>query len=121
MNWLRSILGTSPRGTALEAPLPDSAGRAENRYCDRFPTGCKVRITWQDRRGRTKRRNARVVDMNANGALIECGMSLEPGAYVYIQTPELGLMGSAYVRRCEATLFTYQIGLQFAGALMTRF
>jgi hypothetical protein len=29
-------------------------------------------------------------------------------------------MGSAYVRRCELLLFTYQIGLEFTGNLSPR-
>jgi hypothetical protein len=38
----------------------------------------------------------------------------------YSHSHDLGLTGSAYVRRCELLLFTYQIGLEFAGNLAPR-
>ena len=121
MNLLLSILGLSPRGTASEAPLTTDAGRAENRYYDRPPSGFRIKISWQDHRGKHKWARARVVDMNGTGALVKCGVSLLPGSFVYIQTPGLGLMGGAYVRRCEPLLLSYRVGLQFAAPLMTRF
>jgi hypothetical protein len=119
MHWFRLLLGFSSRGSA--SPSTSEAGRTEKRCAGRFRTACKIRISWQDRKGKTKRRQARVMDMSGTGVLIECGIPLDPGSFVYVQTPKLGMMGSAYVRRCEARLFTYQIGLQFAAPLITRF
>jgi hypothetical protein len=121
MNLLRSILGLSPRGTASEAPLPTGAARAENRYYDRIQSGFRIKISWQDDRGKHRWARARVMDMNGTGALVKCSASLPPGSFVYIQTPGLGLMGGAYVRRCEPLLLSYRVGLQFAAPLMTRF
>jgi hypothetical protein len=45
----------------------------------------------------------------------------KPGSFVFVKTEELGMLGSAYVRRCDPLLFTYQIGLQFASPLSLRF
>ena len=120
MKWLRSILGSSPRGAASEAPLTHDAARVENRFNMRFQTGCRFRISWRDKRGRTKSKNVKVLDMSGDGALIQCGVHFHPGSIIYLQTRELGLMGSAYVRRCEPMLFTYEIGLEFAGNLSPR-
>lgn len=120
MTWLRSILGSSPRGAAPEAPLTHDAARAENRFNKRFPTGCRFRISWRDQHGKTKSKSVKVLDMTGDGALIQCSVPFEPGSILHLQTRELGLMGSAYVRRCELLLFTYQIGLEFAGNLSAR-
>jgi hypothetical protein len=120
MTWLRSILGSSPRGAAPEAPLTQDAARAENRFNKRFPTGCRFRISWRDQHGKTKSKSVKVLDMTGDGALIQCSVPFEPGSIIHLQTRELGLMGSAYVRRCELLLFTYQIGLEFAGSLSAR-
>jgi hypothetical protein len=114
MSWLRSLLHLSPRGR-------DINGREENRYCDRFPTGCRVRLTWQDDGGKTRSARARVLDMNGTGALVECGASIAPGSFVCVQTKELGRMGSAIVRRCNSGVFSSQIGMQFTGPLTHRF
>jgi hypothetical protein len=104
MNWLRSILRLS-------------TAKMENRYCDRFLTMGKIRISWQDRRGKTKLQTGRVVNMSDTGALVKCGASIAPGSLIYIQSPELRIMGSAHVRHCEPLLVRYEIGLQFAGPL----
>ena len=121
MNWLLSLLGLPPHGTASAAPLTNGAGRAENRYCDRLRSGFRFKLSWKDQRGKTRRARARVVDMNGTGALVECGAAIPPGSFVFIQTTEVGLMGSAHVRRCEPLFFSYQIGLQFEAPLMARF
>ena len=121
MSWVRSILGLSPRGTVSEAPLTNGASRAENRYYDRPRTGLRIKISWQDDRGKHRWARARVVDMSGTGAQVKCSAPLPPGSFVYVQTPGLGLMGGAYVRRCEPLLLSYRVGLQFAAPLMTRF
>jgi hypothetical protein len=120
MTWLRSLLGSSPRGAAPEAPLTQDAARAENRFNTRFQTGCRFLISWRDKRGKTRTKSVKVLDMTGDGALIQCGVPFDPGSIIYLQTRDLGLMGSAYVRRCELLLFTYQIGLEFAGNLSPR-
>jgi len=53
--------------------------------------------------------------------MIQCGVPIDPGSFVYLRTPELGMTGSAYVRRCDALLFSYRIGLQFAAPFAARF
>jgi len=122
MSWLRSLLGHSSQGTASPVTTGEAGPTADNRYYQRINSGnMRFRLSWQDKRGKTKRKSAKVVDMNGTGALVECGMEIPPGSFVYVQNPDLGMMGSAYVRRCEPQLFSYQIGLQFAAPLTHRF
>ena len=120
MKWLASILGKTPRGAASDAPLTQDAARVESRFNQRFHTGCRFQISWRDRRGRTKSKSVKVVDMSGDGALIRCGVPFDPGSILYLRTHDLGLTGSAYVRRCEPLLFSYEIGLEFAGNLAPR-
>ena len=121
MNWLRSLFVHS----SAEAASPSATGEAgpTDHRCDPRlrSSNLRFRLSWQDKRGKTKHKYAKVVDMNGAGALVECGMSIPTGAFVYVQNPDLGMMGSAYVRRCDAQLFSYQIGLQFASPLTHRF
>jgi len=122
MSWLRSLLGHSSQGTASPGATGEAGYPADHRFHQRINSGnLHFRLSWQDKRGKTKRRNAKVMDMNGTGALVECGMAIPPGSFVYLQNPEMGMMGSAYVRRCEPQLFSYQIGLQFAAPLTHRF
>lgn len=122
MSWLRSLLGHSSQGTASPGATGEAGPTADNRYHQRISSGnLRFRLSWQDKRGKTRRKNAKVVDMNGTGALVECGIPIPPGSFVYIQNPDLGMMGSAHVRRCEPQLFSYQIGLQFAAPLTHRF
>jgi len=118
MNWLRSILG--PRGEAPAAPLTHGARREENRFNKRFQTGCRFRISWRDQHGQSRSKSVKVLDMSGDGALIKCGVPFDLGSIICLQTHDLGLMGSAYVRRCDPTLFTYEIGLEFTGNLAPR-
>jgi len=120
MKRLRSILGLSPRGAAPEAPLTHGASREENRFNQRFQTGCRFQISWRDKHGKSRSKSVKVLDMSGDGALIKCGVPFHPGSIICLQTHDLGLMGSAYVRRCEPLLFTYQIGLEFTGNLAPR-
>jgi hypothetical protein len=120
MNWFSSLLGKSPRGAASPGSR-GKAGRAENRCDGRIRTCRKLRISWQDHRGKIRRKMVRVVDMSGSGVMIRCGVPIDPGSFVYLRTPELGMTGSAYVRRCDALLFSYRIGLQFAAPLAARF
>jgi len=120
MNWLRSILGLSPRGAASEAPLTHDAARAENRFYKRFRTGCRFQICWRDELGKSQSKSVKVLDMSGDGALIQSAVPLDPGCIIHLQTRDLGLMGSAYVRRCKPLLFSYQVGLEFTGNLSAR-
>ncbi len=121
MSWLRSLLGHSSQGTASPGTTGE-AGQADHRYYPRLRSGSmRFRLSWQDKRGKTHRKGVRVLDMNGDGALVASGMPIPPGSFVYIQEPNLGMMGSAHVRRCDAQLFSYQIGLQFAAPLTHRF
>jgi hypothetical protein len=121
MSWLRSLLGHSSQSTASPSTTGE-AGQADNRYYHRLQSGgMRFRLSWQDKSGKTKRRGVRVVDMNGASALVASRIPIPTGSFVYIQEPNLGMMGSAYVRRCEAQLFSYQIGLQFAAPLTHRF
>ncbi len=121
MSWFTSLLGKSSRGTASEKDSTGDAGRADDRYDGRIQTIGKFRISWQDSKGRNRSKRVRVVDMSGTGALVKCGVPIDPGSFVYIKTQELGMLGSAYVRRCDALLFTYHIGLQFQSPLTLRF
>jgi len=122
MSWLRSLLVHSSQGAASPSATGEDGPVADHRCYPRLKSGnMRFRLSWQDKRGRTKRKTAKVVDMNGTGALVECGMEIPTGSFVYVQNPDLGMMGSAYVRRCDAQLFSYQIGLQFAAPLTHRF
>ncbi|HUJ23882.1 MAG TPA: hypothetical protein VLX58_20245 [Bryobacteraceae bacterium] len=121
MSWLRTLLSSPPRDAASKPVSADDAAGAENRYYPRLRTGFKFKIFWQDQRGRSQKARARVLDMNGNGALVECGASIPEGSFVYVQTSDVGMMGGAYVRRCETGLFTSYLGLQFSAPLTTRF
>lgn len=123
MSWLRSIFGHSPQQAASSTVTPGEAGpSADNRFHQRINSGnLRFRVSWQDKRGKINRKNAKVVDMNGTGALVECSTGIPLGSFVYLQNPDLGMMGSAYVRRCQPQLFSYQIGLQFAAPLTHRF
>jgi hypothetical protein len=122
MSWLRSLLGHSSQGTASPGATGEAGPAADHRFHQRLSSGnLHFRLSWQDQRGKTKRRSAKVLDINGSGALVACGSEIHPGSFVYLQNPDLGLMGSAYVRRCEPQLFSYQIGLQFAAPLTHRF
>jgi hypothetical protein len=121
MNWLRSLLGHSSQGAASPSTTGE-AGPADNRYYHRLRSGSmRFRLSWQDQGGKTLRKGVRVVDMNGTSALVASRIPIPPGSFVYIQEPNLGMMGSAYVRRCEEQLFSYKIGLQFAAPLTHRF
>ena len=50
--------------------LNHDAARVENRFNMRFQTGCRFRISWRDKRGKTKSKNVKVLDMSGDGALI---------------------------------------------------
>lgn len=121
MNWFTSLLGKSSRGAAPETDSTGGAGRADHRYDGRVRAICKLRISWQDQKGKNCRKRVRVVDMSGTGVLVKCGVPIDPGSFVFIKTEELGMLGSAYVRRCDPLLFTYRIGLQFASPLSLRF
>jgi hypothetical protein len=118
MSWFISLLGKSSRGAAPETDSAGGAGRVDNRYDGRFQAICKLRISWQDQKGKNR---VRVLDMSGTGVLVKCGVPINPGSFVFVKTEELGMLGSAYVRRCDPLLFTYQIGLQFASPLSLRF
>ena len=120
MNWLRSILGLSSRGAASEAPLTHDAARAENRFYKRFRTGCRFQICWRDELGKSQSKNVKVLDMSGDGALIESLVPFDTGSVIHFQTRDLGLMGTAYVRRCKSLIFSYQVGLEFTGNLSQR-
>lgn len=98
-----------------------SETKADQRSEFRIRSGCRLTLTWQDHRGRRRSARARVLDMNGTGAHVRTGAAILPGSYVLVQAKELGLSGSALVRRAEADLFTYRLGLQFSGSLTTRF
>jgi hypothetical protein len=121
MSWLRSLLGHSSQGTASPTTTGEAV-QADHRYYPRLRSdGLRFLLSWRDAAGKTKHKSVRVIDMNGTGALVVCGTPIVPGSFVYIQTADLGMMGSAYVRRCDAQLFSYHIGLQFAAPLTHRF
>ncbi len=121
MSWFKSLLGMSSRGSASQTDSTGDAGRGDNRYDGRFRAICKLRISWQDHKGRNRNKRVRVVDMSGTGVLVKCGVPIDPGSFVYIKTQELGMVGSGYVRRCDPLLFTYHIGLQFSSPLTLSF
>src|SRR5258708_20755237 len=81
MNWFTSLLGKSARGAAPEKDSTGGAARADNRYDGRFRAICKLRITWQDQKGRNWRKRVRVLDMSGTGVLVKCGVPIDPGSF----------------------------------------
>jgi hypothetical protein len=117
MSWFTSLLGKSSRGAAPEKDAATGAARDDHRYDGRIPSLCKLRLSWQDQEGKNRRKRVRVVDMSGTGMLVECGVPIIPGSFVFVKTEELGMLGSAYVLRCDPLTFSYRIGLQFASPL----
>src|SRR5260370_17417956 len=97
MTWLRSLLGSSPRGAAPEAPLTQDAARAENRFNTRFQTGCRFLISWRDKRGKTRTKNVKALDMTGDVALFKCGGPFYPGSLLFLQAPPLPFISRAFL------------------------
>ena len=95
--------------------------REDNRSDPRIPTGCRVTMSWVDQRGKRRSARGRVVDINGGGALVKTGASIVPGSHVYFRAVDLGLMGSALVRHSDPGVFSYKLGLQFAGPLTQKY
>ncbi|MBV8819327.1 MAG: PilZ domain-containing protein [Acidobacteriaceae bacterium] len=90
---------------------------SENRREERIAAPAMVRITWRDRFGEDKFANVRSQDVSISGMRVELPEEVPPRSYVTLQSPQLGLHGTASVRFCRAAKGRYVTGLEFTGGL----
>ena len=114
---LLSWSNASPQEGALVAKAARSGEKADSRFHGRFKIKCRVNLSWEDSEGKTCTIRARGVDMSRLGARVESPEPLTRGAFVFIQAPELNLMGGAIVRHCVFRGLKYRIGLEFRNPL----
>jgi len=76
-----------------------------------------VQLVWKDRQGLDKFMNGRVMDASESGIRIEVPEPLDKQTYLTLQSPSLGLHGSASVRTCTRKGMKYVVGLEFSGGL----
>ena len=100
-------------------PQVAKAPRSEQRFHDRLPVKYRFSI-YSNEKGGQHCISARGINMSRSGALVETEEPIGIGSMIYIQTPELGLMGSASVRHCTAKGSKFRIGLHFPSPLMRR-
>ena len=121
MRLLQPLFASSetvePQGSSTPKAAVNSKGKADSRFHGRFKIKCRIVVYWEDVEGNTQKVRARGVDLSRVGARIESPEPLRPGTHVFIQAPELKLMGSAIVRHCKASGFKYRVGLEFPNSL----
>jgi hypothetical protein len=105
------------QGGSAPNPALKSKAKADARFHGRFKIKCGIVVYWEDAEGNTQKVRARGVDFSRVGARIHSPEPMRPGAHVFIQAPELKLMGSAIVRHCKASGFKYRVGLEFPNPL----
>jgi len=76
-----------------------------------------VQIVWKDRQGTDKFVQGRIVDVSESGIRVEITEPLEKQTYVTLQSPGLGLHGTASVRSCARKGLKYAVGLEFSAGL----
>ena len=76
-----------------------------------------VQIVWKDRQGTDKFVQGRIVDVSESGIRVEITEPLEKQTYVTLQSPRLGLHGTASVRSCTRKGLKYAVGLEFSAGL----
>jgi hypothetical protein len=113
MSWSKG----SEQGNGQTKEAPRSGKKAESRFHNRFKIQCRVTLSWEDAAGRTCSMRVRGVDMSRLGARVESSEPMVPGAFVFLQAPELKLMGGAVVKHCVRRGFSYRIGLEFRNPL----
>ena len=105
------------QGASPPKPAIKSKNKEDSRFHGRFKIKCRIVVYWEDIEGNTQKVRARGVDFSRAGARIESPEPMRPGDHVFIQAPELKLMGSAIVRHCKARGFKYRVGLEFPNPL----
>jgi PilZ domain len=91
--------------------------KGELRRHQRTAKSAPVQIIWKDRQGEDKFVNGRILDVSEAGIRVEVSDPLEKQTYVTLQSPSLGLHGSASVRTCARKGMKYIIGLEFSAGL----
>lgn len=76
-----------------------------------------VQIIWKDRQGTDKFVQGRIVDVSEAGIRVEITEPLEKQTYVTLQSPGLGLHGTASVKSCARRGLKYSVGLEFSAGL----
>ncbi|PYT29487.1 MAG: hypothetical protein DMG57_11325 [Acidobacteria bacterium] len=121
MRLLQQLFSSSKtievQGGSAPTPAVKSQEKADSRFHGRFKIKTRIVVYWEDIEGNTQKVRARGVDFSRAGARIESPEPMRPGDHVFIQAPELKLMGSAIVRHCKARGFKYRVGLEFPNPL----
>jgi len=121
MRFLQQMFSSSEtieaQGGSAHKLAVTSNEKADSRFHGRFKIKCGIVVYWEDAEGNTQKIRTRGVDLSRLGARIESPEPMRQGAYVFIQAPELKLMGSAIVRYCKASGFKYRVGLEFPNPL----
>ena len=76
-----------------------------------------VQIIWKDRQGQDRFVNGRILDVSESGLRVEVSDPIEKQTYVTLQSPGLGLHGTASVRTCARKGMKYLVGLEFSAGL----
>ena len=76
-----------------------------------------VQIIWKDRQGQDRFVNGRILDVSESGIRVEVSDPIEKQTYVTLQSPGLGLHGTASVRTCARKGMKYLVGLEFSAGL----
>jgi hypothetical protein len=113
MSWSKG----SEWGSGLGQNAARSGTRADSRFHGRFKIQCRVTLSWEDAEGHTCSMRVRGLDMSRLGARVESSEPMAPGTFVFLQAPELKLMGGAVVKHCSRRGFNYRIGVEFRNPL----
>jgi hypothetical protein len=112
MSWSKG----SEWGSGLGQNAARSGTRADSRFHG-LKIQCRVTLSWEDAEGHTCSMRVRGLDMSRLGARVESSEPMAPGTFVFLQAPELKLMGGAVVKHCSRRGFNYRIGVEFRNPL----
>jgi len=90
-------------------PIDPKTGRRHPRR----PIHCKVTLTW-DAGDQKKSVQSGGINVSEGGLRVAAPVPIPIGTTVFIQAPELDLMGNAEVRYCQREDAVFMIGMQFS-------
>jgi len=89
----------------------------ELRRHTRSAKSAPVQVGWKDRQGADNVIRGTIIDVSESGIRIELPEPLDKQTYVTLQSPSLGLHGSASVRTCTRKGVKYVVGLELSAGL----
>jgi hypothetical protein len=98
-----------------EKPAVDKA--LDPRNLHRFGNSEKVILSWCGANDVTETVKCRLIDISEHGLAVRSKLALDLGTYLYITIPGLRLATTANVRRCAASGWKFDLGLEFRGPL----